>query len=195
MADTDETKQENPKEEAKDQKSEKKSLIKRILPIVIIIVIVGLCASAGFGLGRLLAPGPSDLPESDSEAVEPDNTEITKADNKSKDDSKKVWYYDMEPVVANLNEPSVARYISLTITLQIGSDLSEKDGRNLINEKIPILTDWLTVYLAGLGLEDIRGDKNLKSIQAQILEAFNEKLFPDSKPRIKQILFRNFAVQ
>ncbi len=193
MADTDETKQENPKEDAKDQKSEKKSLIKRILPVVIIIVIAGLCSGAGFGLGKLLAPDTSK-PDG-AEATEPDNTEVIKADAVSKDGSKKVWYYDFEPVVANLNEPSVARYVSLTITLQIGSDLSEKDGRNLVDEKIPILTDWLTVYLAGLSLEDIRGDKNLKSVQAQILEAFNEKLFPDSKPRIKHILFRNFAVQ
>ena len=195
MADTDDKKQENPKEEAKAEKSEKKSLIKRILPVVIIIIVAGLCAGAGLGLGKMLAPGASDQPESESEAVESDNTEVTQADVDSGDDSKEVWYYDFEPVVANLNEPSVARYVSITITLQISSELSEKDGKNLIDEKMPILTDWLTVYLAGLSLEDIRGDKNLKSIQAQILEAFNEKLFPDSKPRIKHILFRNFAVQ
>jgi flagellar basal body-associated protein FliL len=195
MADTDETKQENPKEDAKDQKSEKKSLIKRILPVVIIIVIAGLFSGAGFGLGKLLAPDASKQDGTEAEAAEQDDAEAARADIESKDGSKKVWYYDMEPVVANLNEPSVARYVSLTITLQISSDLSEKDGRNLIDEKIPILTDWLTVYLAGLSLEDIRGDRNLKSIQSQILDAFNEKLFPDSRPRIKHILFRNFAVQ
>jgi flagellar basal body-associated protein FliL len=195
MADTDETKKENPKEEAKAEKGEKKSLIKRLLPVVIIIVIVGLFSGAGFCLGKLLAPDASNPDGTEAEAAEPDKAEVAQADVDSKDGSKKVWYYDFEPVVANLNEPSVARYVSLTITLQIGSDLSEKDGKAIIDEKIPILTDWLTVYLAGLSLDDIRGDKNLKSIQAQILDAFNEKLFPDSKPRIKHILFRNFAVQ
>jgi flagellar basal body-associated protein FliL len=195
MADTDETKKENPKEEAKAEKGEKKSLIKRILPVVIIIVIVGLCSGAGFGLGKLLAPDASNPDGTEAEAAEPEDTKVAQANVDSKDGSKKVWYYDFEPVVANLNEPSVARYVSLTITLQIGSELAEKEGRTIIEEKIPILTDWLTVYLAGLSLEDIRGDKNLKSIQAQILDAFNEKLFPDSKPRIKHILFKNFAVQ
>ena len=193
MADTDDTKKENPKEEAKAEKGEKKSFVKRILPMVIIIVIVGLFSGAGFGLGKLLAPETSK-PDG-TEAAEPVDTEVIKADFNSKEDSNKVWYYDFEPVVANLNEPSVARYVSLTITLQIGSGLAEKEGRAIIVEKLPILTDWLTVYLAGLSLDDIRGDKNLKSIQAQILDAFNEKLFPDSKPRIKHILFRNFAVQ
>lgn len=195
MADTDETKQDNSKEETKTEKSEGKSFIKRILPVLIIIIVVGLCASAGFGLGRLLGPDPSKPPGPDSGKDESENTEITQAEINSKGSSEKVWYYDLEPVVANLNEPSVARYVSVSVTLQISSELSEKDGKNVIDGKIPILTDWLTVYLAGLGLEDIRGDKNLKRIQSQILDAFNEKLFPDSKPRIKQILFRNFAVQ
>jgi len=192
MADTDDKKQENAKgEEANVEKDEKKSLVKRILPVMIIIFAAGLCAGAGFGLGKMLAPDASKQNETDSEAVESDNTEVTQEDI----DSEEIWYYDMEPVVAMLDEPSVARYISITLTLQISSGLSEKDGRAYIDEKIPILTDWMTVYLAGLGLDDIRGDKNLKSIQAQILEAFNEQLFPDSKPKIKHVLFRNFAVQ
>jgi flagellar basal body-associated protein FliL len=65
----------------------------------------------------------------------------------------------------------------------------------LDEEKKPTLTNWLTIYLAGLTLEDIRGDKNLRRIQSQILDAFNEQLFPDAKPQIKHILFKEFAIQ
>ena len=196
MADAEETKPESPKEEAKAEKSEKKSLVGRLLPIVIIIVVVGLCAGAGFSLGRLVAgPSSPEPPGSNSEADESNNKEAIQVNNKSGDSSEETWYYDFEPVIANLNEPSVARYISISITLQMSSELSEKDGRNLFDEKMPILTDWLTVYLSGKGLDDIRGDKNLKSIQSQILTAFNDQLFPDSKPKIKHVLFRNFAIQ
>ncbi|MBN2183548.1 MAG: flagellar basal body-associated FliL family protein [Sedimentisphaerales bacterium] len=194
MADTDDTKKQDSKEETKAEKGEKKSLIGRMLPVVIIIVVVGISAGAGLGLGRLLA-GPSEMPESEPKAVDSAKTDDAKSDEDSEDSSGDVWYYDLEPVVANLNEPSVARYISLSITLQISSELSKKDGTALLEEYKPILTDWLTVYLAGLALDDIRGDKNLKSVQSQIREGFNDKLFPDSKPRIKHILFRNFAVQ
>ena len=195
MADTDETKQQSPEEEKKSQKSEKKSLIGRLLPIVIILVVVGFCAGVGFGLGRFIAgPSQSNTTES-NEAEAPDKTNDTQQEGGSENSSGEVWYYDFDPVVANLNEPSVARYVSLSITLQISSELAEKDGKTLIDQKKPILTDWLTVYLAGLGIEDIRGDKNLKSIQSHILNAFNEKLFPDSKPKIKHILFKNVAVQ
>ena len=196
MADTEDTKQKNPQEDTKTEKSEKKSLIGRLLPIVLIVFVVGLFAGAGFVLGRLLAgPNSTQASESGSEEDESAQRDTVEADSNSGDNSEDVWYYDFEPVVANLNDPSVSRYVSASITLQISSDLSEKNGRDLIDQQRPVLTDWLTVYLAGLGLEDIRGDKNLKSIQSQILAAFNDKLFPDSKPMIKHILFRNFAVQ
>ena len=190
MADLDDKKEEQ--KESKTEEKESKSLVKKLLPWVIMIIVVSLCAGAGLGLGNILAGTNQEKEGDETQTKQTDNEKVNSVDTK---DSKNVWYYELDPVVANLNEPSVARYVSLTITLQIGSDLSEKDGKAIIDEKIPILTDWLTVYLAGLSLDDIRGDKNLKSIQAQILDAFNEKLFPDSKPRIKHILFRNFAVQ
>ena len=72
---------------------------------------------------------------------------------------------------------------------------AEASNKKLFLAKGPILTNWLTIYLASLGLEDIRGDRNLKRIQAQILDAFNDQLFPDEKPKIKRILFREFAIQ
>ena len=74
-------------------------------------------------------------------------------------------------------------------------EIDVKKGTAFIEEKKPILTNWLTIYLAGLSLEDIRGDRNLKRIQSQIVDAFNEKLFPDAKPQIKTILFKEFAIQ
>ena len=111
------------------------------------------------------------------------------------DDSQKGWYYSLEPVVANLDVPDVTRYVRATLILEISPDLDEKEGLVFLDEKKPILTNWLTVYLASLSIDDIRGESSLKRIQAQILDAFNEKLFPDSKPKIKHILFKEFAVQ
>jgi len=77
----------------------------------------------------------------------------------------------------------------------MSSEVDEKKGVVFLDEKKPILTSWLTIYLAGLSLEDTRGDRNLKRIQSQVLDTFNEKLFPDSKPQIRNVLFKEFAVQ
>ena len=180
-------------EEQKDpkaEKSDKKSLIARFLPWIIMVVVVLICAGAGFSVGRLFAG--SDTPEgADAQSL----TDDLKADNDSAEGSGKVWYYDLDPVVANLNEPTVTRYVRASLTLEMSADMDVKKGTAFLNEKKPILINWLTVYLSSLSIEDVRGDKNLRSIQSHIRDAFNEKLFPDSQPQIKHVLIKEFPVQ
>jgi flagellar basal body-associated protein FliL len=101
----------------------------------------------------------------------------------------------LEPVVANLNEPGATRYVRAALTLEMSSELSAEKGAALLEQKKPLLTNLLTIYLAGLDIESTRGDKNLKRIQYEICETFNERLFPDGKGLIKGILIKEFAVQ
>jgi flagellar basal body-associated protein FliL len=185
-------KQQNPEAE----KTDKKSLIARFLPWLIIVVVVLICAVGGLSVGQLFAgPGTSEadasIPGSDAQIL----TDDLKADGDSADDSGKFWYYDLDPVVANLNEPTVTRYVRASFTLEISAEVDEKKGRAFLDEKKPILVNWLTVYLSSLSLDDIRGDKNLRSIQAHVRDAFNEQLFPDSQAQIKQVLIKEFPVQ
>ena len=186
-------------EENKDSKSESdggESMIKRLLPWVILIVVVIFCAGAGFGLGRLFAG--SRTPDTAAVDSAPDSSN-QKGDLNTPGDSEassnNVWYYDLDPVVASLNEPSVTRYVRASLTLQMSSDLEQKKGTEILDKKKPVLINWLTVYLSGLSLEDIRGDKNLKAIQWKVCESFNEILFPDSKAYLKEILIKEFPVQ
>jgi flagellar basal body-associated protein FliL len=225
MAETEEKKQnpEPEKEEQKNEKGAKKSSGGILQWIILVVVVIG-CAGAGIGLGKLFAGSDVPLP-ADSNAVESSNKEgkpkevkkqakegkETKKTGAKKEEKKhgggkeekkketsgepKIWYQDLDPVVANLNEPGVTRYIRVTLTLEMNPEFEEEAGREFIEEKKPVLTDWLSIYLAGLTIDDSRGDKNLKMIQAQILDAFNERLFPDSKPQIHRILFKEFAIQ
>ncbi len=196
MADADDIKEQEEQKDSKAEKGDKKSLVGRLLPWIIIVVVVAFCAGSGFGLGRLFAGSRTpEAAESDSESDESTQTDELKADDDSVEDPDKLWYYDLEPVVANLNEPSVTRYVSASLTLQMSSKLDQKKGTEILDRNKPILINWLTVFLSGLKLDDIRGDNNLKSIQAKICEAFNDKLFPDSKPQIKQVLIKGFPVQ
>lgn len=193
MADVDDKKEQ---EESGAEKGDKKSFIGRLLPCIIIGVVVVFCAGAGFGLGRLFAG--SDVPDAAEAGPKPDESnqiEDLTADNDPTGDSGKVWYYDMDPVIANLNEPGVSRYVRASFTLEISAETDQKKGTSFLDEKKPILTDMLFVYLSGLSLKDIQGDKNLKSIQSRIRELFNEKLFPDSKPQIQRVLIKEFPVQ
>jgi len=197
MANEDDAKQQETQEKQeakKTESSDKKSLIGRFLPWVIIAVVVVFFIGAGFTLGRLFAG--SGTPQTPGDSEQDQSAQVKSLEAKgSAAGAKKTWYYDLEPVIANLNVTDVTRYVRASLTLEVSSEVDEKNGSAFFDEKKPILTNWLTVYLAGLGLDDIRGDSNLKRIQSQVLDAFNEKLFPDSKPKIKSILFKEFAVQ
>ncbi len=197
MADEDDAKQQETQEEqdaTKTESSDKKSLVGRFLPWIIMAVVVVLFVGAGLTLGRMFAG--SSTPQNPGDSQQDQSAQVDSLEAKgSAADTQKTWYYDLEPVVANLNVTDVTRYVRASLTLEVSSEVDEQKGSAFFDEKKPILTNWLTVYLASLGLDDIRGDMNLKRIQSQVLDAFNEKLFPDSKPKIKSILFKEFAVQ
>ena len=184
MADAEDTKEQEeqkaPEKDAeKTDQNDQKSLVARLLPWIIMV-------------GRLFAG--SDTPEateSDSKPDEPTQAEDLKAD----DDSAKVWYYELEPIVANLNEPNLTRYVSLTLTFEMSSDVDQKKGTAFLDGKKHILRDWLCVYLSSLSIDDISGDKNIKKLQSHIFESLNTELFPESKPQIKQVLIKGIAVQ
>ncbi len=196
MADTDEVKEQKDSEEKSDDKKTSKG---GILSWIIPVVVVAFCAGAGFGLGRLFAGYVKDKPAATSQpgTAGPNQAEGIKSDvpDLTGKDSQKNWYYDLDPVVANLDEPGVTRYIRIALTLQINSDVDQKKGSAFLDEKKLLLTNWITIYLAGLSIEDTRGDKNLKRLQSQMCDVFNEKLFPDAKPQIRSVLFREIAIQ
>lgn len=204
MADADDAKkQEDSKADTKKQEDSKaessdKKASGGILQWIILAVVVVLFTGTGFGLGRLFTGFRAPAREAEpTQQDKPSQQQSLKAGTTdlSGGDSQKTWYYDLEPVVANLDEPGVTRYVRAAITLEISAEVDQEKGDAFLEGKKPVLTNWLTIYLASLMLEDIRGDRNLRRIQSQILDAFNEKLFPDAKPQIKHILFKEFAIQ
>ncbi|MHC4455529.1 MAG: flagellar basal body-associated FliL family protein [Planctomycetota bacterium] len=213
MADTDELKKTDADEPKKEEEAKteptnkaepsdkaeaaaKKGLVGRILPWIILAAVVVLFAGGGFAVGRLFAgKHTAETTQASQEDTSQKTQPETDVPNLTGGKSEKSWYYDLEPVVANLDEPGVTRYVRATLTLEVSQDVDIQKGTAFFEEKKPILTNWLTIYLASLNLEDIRGDMNLKRIQARILDAFNEKLFPDAKPQINGVLFKEFAVQ
>ena len=172
-----------------------------IVQWIIMAVVIILFAAIGFAAGKLLiASGPTTATAMQTEANQPQeqqNTEeyIQEDDDFEIDSESKTWFYPLEPVTTNLDELGAMRFVRATLTLEISSELSSEEGSVIIEEKKPVLTDWLTIYLGSLTIEDTSGGRNKKRIQSQILDAFNEMLFPDSKPKIKKILLMEFAIQ
>jgi flagellar basal body-associated protein FliL len=199
MADVDDTQEQQELPEAEvevEVEDESKSFVGRFLPWIMVAAIAVCCAGAGFSLGRLFASGGSgDIDPAAPNADESNLVDELAADNGSKGDYGDVWYYDMDPVIANLNEPGISRYVRASFTLEVSGEMDEEKGTAFFDSKKPVLTDMLFVYLSGLTLSDLQGDKNLKSVQSRIREMFNERFFPDSKPQIKRVLIKEFPIQ
>ncbi len=151
--------------------------------------------SGGFALCQLLGGTDAECPAAQTaptDAVEQNFDEFLSKSGKN----QPAWIYDgLEPVVCNLDEPGVTRYVRVTISLEMRPEMDRTKGEPYLDERKLILRDWLTTYFAGLSLEDVRGSRNLEKIKRQIQEQFNEMLFPNSRPYIQRVLFREFAVQ
>lgn len=176
-----------PEQETQPKKGKASKLLTCLVPLLAIV----LCAAGGFLIGRLF--GTRGQAQNVSAAEQSDPTAALPPIKAS--DAGASWYYDLEPVVANLNEPGVTRYVRVTLTLEIDSQLAEKDGIGFLEQRKPLLKNWLTLFISNLTLEDIRGERNLRQVQSQIAETFNQGLFPNAQPCVKRILFKELSIQ
>ncbi len=190
MAEPEKTKknEQGPEQESQAPKGKGSKLMPCLVPVLAIV----LCAGGGFAVGRLFGTRGQaqnvSAAEQGVEALAPLPPIKTAGAGPS-------WYYDLDPIVANLNEPGVTRYVRATLTLEIGGHLSEKDGIPFLEQRKPLLKNWLTLFIANLTLEDIRGERNLRHVQAQIADIFNKGLFPNAQPCIRLVLFKELSIQ
>ena len=184
-------------EKQKKQKNDTEKKSSMMIWIVLLLVAI-ISAGAGIGLGQLFAATGSTK---QVQPPEPDKldplAEITakETDGKSDKTPAKSWYFELDPVIANLNEPGATRYVMVTLIIEVNPNVDLVKGTQFLKEKSYTIKDWLTIYFTSLTLEDVQGDNNLKRIQNYICEMLNEKLFPGAKPQIQHILFKEFAIQ
>lgn len=178
-----------PAETAKDKEAPRK-----VLPLIVVALAVVILGGAGFAVGRLF--GTRGRAQT-AAAAEPARKSESghKAEPAAPKEQGEGWYYDLDPVVANLNEPGVTRYARVALTLELNSTTGEKEAAASLDQKKPLMKHWLTLYLANQTLDDIRGEKNLLRMQAQISDGLNQALFPNSRPQIRRVLFKEFAIQ
>jgi len=158
--------------------------------LVVCAAAVVVSAGAGFGVARFLvgqgpAPAAADTPPVVELPPEPAPAAAPAPDAFS--------YYDFEPIVVNLDEPRLTRYIRITLTLAIRAENREA-ALVVIEKNKPELKNWLTVFFASCTLEQVRGAANLNRLRREILDAFCQQLWPDQKPLINHILFKEFAI-
>lgn len=163
------------------------------------VVLAGVCiagATGGFALSQLVGGSPAQTTAATQQATQPAKNQTVDPLKDLQGQNGTNWFYDnVEPVLANLDEPGVARYVRVTLSLEVSGQLDPVKGKEFLDQRQMLLRDWLTTYFSGLSLEDVRGSRNLNRIKRDVLDQFNALLFANSKPYIVQVLFKEFAVQ
>lgn len=185
-----EEKKENKKtDDEKKNDSSRSSLIGWIITGVIAFV----CAAGGYNVSNIFA---------ESQSVDK-KKEVSKADTEGIPEklvnpnleTAETWTYSLEPVVANLNEPGVTRFIRMTVIIELSEKMNQTEGEIFLDEKKIYLRDWLQQYLAEQTLDDVSGGSNQARIKVEIKENFNRILFSESRPLVTKIMLQGYAIQ
>ncbi|MBX9625105.1 MAG: flagellar basal body-associated FliL family protein [Gemmataceae bacterium] len=97
-------------------------------------------------------------------------------------------------VVVNLSEDRMSRYLRVKIALKVdGHD--EKATTALVTKHKAAMKSKIIGHLAGKGLKDVGGSVGIAKLQREILEKFDDILYPDGDSHLKEVLFEEFVVQ
>ncbi|MCX5654054.1 MAG: flagellar basal body-associated FliL family protein [Planctomycetota bacterium] len=177
--------------------------------LVLAAGVVLLATGGGYGAAMLLGGGepaseeaaPAAHHASESPPKEKEKGEKSeKAENGKEGASTRLeegaefGYYEFEPIIVNLDEPRLARYVRVSITLVIKAE-NHGAAKALLDRRKPELKNWLTTYFASCTLDGARGAASLNRLRREILDAINQQLWPNHKPFVEQVLFKEFAVQ
>lgn len=156
---------------------------------LIVMAFLGLVsAAAGFAVPQLL--GGSSHKASSHESHDAHDA----APAKSEHASVGLSYVPFGEVVANLDDNRMMRYVRAKFSLSV----AEKDAKTIehtIEENKTVLKNWLIGYLQNKQIEEVRGTDGFNRIRREILDRFNEMLYPGGEGKLKEVLFEEFNVQ
>lgn len=159
------------------------------ITMLLLAVVVMFCSGGGYGLAKIFANPDTEKVEKTEDTLDIDFAEENAVEELG------TWEYELDSVIANLDEPGVTRYIRTTLILRFSSELIEADYQATLDSKKADMIDWLYTYMAGLSLEEVQGTRSIERFKKNVLKNFNELLFPETKPMLKQVLTKEFQVQ
>src|SRR5262249_43021495 len=97
-------------------------------------------------------------------------------------------------VVVNLSEERMNRYLRLKLAVLVDAE-DEKDVTEAIAQQKATVKSKLINHIAGKTLKDVSGSIGVNRLQREILERFEEVLYPDGHSKIRAVLFEEYVVQ
>jgi flagellar FliL protein len=143
-------------------------------PIVMALLVLNLGAS-GFGVFKLMTATPAAA-ATVAPKVEKSPKEITGP------------VVALEPFVVNLDEPGTARYLKMTVQLEL---VNEKDGEEIEKSK-QVIRDEVLSYLSGLHVKDTLGATAKDTIREALMKRLEAVV---GEHKVRRMFFQEFMVQ
>ncbi len=97
-------------------------------------------------------------------------------------------------VIVNLADERAMRYLRVKIAVVVDAS-KEKEVESLLTKKKPAVKSKLISHLAGKTLKDVTGTVGVNRLQREILERFDEVLYPEGESPLRAVLFEEYVVQ
>jgi len=154
---------------------------------LVLTVLTGLVsAAAGFAVPQLMGGG--------AHKSESGEAHETKAPSKAEHAKVGMSCVQFGEVVANLDDNRMMRYVRAKFSLSVAESDSEP-VQHAVETNRTVLKNWLIGYLQNKHIDEVRGTEGFNRIRREILDRFNEILYPAGEAKIKEVLFEEFNVQ
>jgi flagellar FliL protein len=143
-------------------------------PIVMALLVLNLGAS-GFGVFKLMTATPAAA--------------ATVAPHEEKSPKEITGpVVALDPFVVNLDEPGNARYLKMTVQLEL---VNEKDGEAIEKSK-QVIRDEVLGYLSGLHVKDTLGATAKDTIRESLMKRVEAVV---GEHKVRRMFFQEFMVQ
>ena len=97
-------------------------------------------------------------------------------------------------VSVNLAEERMTRFIRVKVAVQVDA-AAEKKVQELVEKQKVALKSWMISHIAGKSLKDVSGTLGVNRLQREMLERFDDMLYPNGDSPIRAVLFEEYIVQ
>jgi flagellar FliL protein len=149
--------------------------------LLLILVLVNVLGMAGLGVYLVLFQGKGGA-QAQSEADE-------EADADAPEAGEFGPLVEMDPIIANLNDPQAGRYVKVTIHLEA----KDEETQPLVQAAMVPIRNRLLIYFSNLTAVDTEGSEKKEEIRAHVLELVNEVLGSGNK--VRRVFYSEFVVQ
>jgi flagellar basal body-associated protein FliL len=97
-------------------------------------------------------------------------------------------------VVVNLVDPRMQRYLRVKIAVLVDGE-AEEEVTELVAKHKAAVKSKLIGHISSKEIKDVSGTVGIHRLQRELLERFEDVLFPEGHSQLREVLFEEYVIQ